>query len=139
MLQAIKVFLPLGGFSLSLLALVLLSACGVKLMTNAYDVYRSTLLIMAYSLVILSIKLGFWLVGLGSYESSAALIIVLFVHSVVLIFYKIYLFPLAVLLSCILYSFNIYNSAIFSLYTVDGLTLLLCSVILLVYKFKKTP
>lgn len=139
MLQVIKVFLPLGGFSLSLLVLVLLGACGVKLIANAYDVYRSTWLIMVYSLVILSVKLGFWLVGLGSYESSAALIVVLFVHSIALIFYKIYLFPLAVLLSCILYSCNVYDSAIFSLYTVDGLTLLLCSVVLLAYKFKKIP
>lgn len=138
MLQVFKVFLPIGGFSLCLLLLVPLLVFGVKLSLKAKDLYISVFLMTLYSLVLFSGRLGFWSLELGSFNSSYALLLIFLVQSLVLIFYRIYVFPAAVFLSYMLYFFNGYNSAIFSLYLADGLTLFCCIFIVCIYKFKKT-
>ena len=137
MLKFIEVFAPLGGFSLCLLLLSVYFIVSSKPLIKPRDIKVSVYFMIAYSVVMLSGRLGFIPMELGSYDSSYTLVAVLFLQSAVLLWYRLYVFSLAAICSYVLYLFNAYDSAIFSLYLVDGFTLFFCGAVIYLCKFKE--
>lgn len=129
MLESLKVFLPISGFSLVVLfSQVICVVLPNKKIFAQRDLLISCSLILLNSFLLLFFNLGFSEFEINSYFGNLGLIFILGLESLLLLYFlEVYLFALGFLLCLLAYNSCLYQSQIFSLYLFDGFTLILSS------------
>ena len=135
-MQFLKIFLPIGAFTLSF---VIYQISKRKLICTQKDLLVSSALILAYSVFILICNLGFVKFSLGLAENNLIFVAIITLNAFILLLKKYYYFPFAIALAMFIYLLQIYNNADFTLYLVDFATLFIYLpwTIILIYKYAK--
>ena len=135
-MEFLKIFLPLGGFSLSYFFYLF------KQKTfSSSDIFVSVFTSYIYILLVLIFELGVIKTSIGFGLNSTILLCIIGIHSLFYLYKKIFFFPLGVFFALLLYILQVYNNSNFSLYLVDFASLFIYSfwVIKLTFSlFKKT-